>query len=258
MPTFSTCPLARRACNLSRSATRATRRGNTTVQSDNTSGYGPFAYDFKMGQYDVTVAAQYVAFLNTVASTADPYGLYSGNMEAASGALINIGIMQSYTKKNGYSYSFDGSATRRPAIAPCPTPVGVTARFCNWLQNGQPTGPEGPGTTETGAYTLGGITSHRPDRRNATRAHLLHPLGKQWYKAAYYNPAKGNYWAYPTQSNTAPSNVLSATARTAPTTSMAATRTRPTSDAGGGVCPPRPAPTGLTTWAATCSSGTKP
>ena len=37
------------------------------------------------------------------------------------------------------------------------------------------------------------------------------PSENEWYKAAYYNPTKGTYWAYPTQSNAAPSNVLSAT-----------------------------------------------
>jgi hypothetical protein len=37
------------------------------------------------------------------------------------------------------------------------------------------------------------------------------PSENEWYKAAFYNPAKGSYWTYPTQSNTVPSNVLSAT-----------------------------------------------
>ena len=27
-------------------------------------------------------------------------------------------------------------------------------RFANWLHNGQPTGSQGPGTTETGAYAI--------------------------------------------------------------------------------------------------------
>ena len=38
---------------------------------------------------------------------------------------------------------------------------GDAARFCNWLQNGQPTsGTEGTGTTETGAYTFNGATTN--------------------------------------------------------------------------------------------------
>ena len=37
---------------------------------------------------------------------------------------------------------------------------GDTARFVNWLANGQLTAPEGSGTTETGTYTLNGGTSN--------------------------------------------------------------------------------------------------
>jgi hypothetical protein len=37
---------------------------------------------------------------------------------------------------------------------------GDAARFMNWLHNGQPTGAQGMGTTERGAYTLDGATSH--------------------------------------------------------------------------------------------------
>ena len=36
-------------------------------------------------------------------------------------------------------------------------------------------------------------------------------MQNEWYKAAYYNPSNASYWLYPTQSNTYPSNVLSAT-----------------------------------------------
>ena len=86
------------------------------VESDGTTGYGSVAYDYKMGAYDVTVA-QYVAFLNAVATTADTYGLYNSNMEAFSGALDNISITQSYSKKT-YAYSFSDSPD--PQAGNCP------------------------------------------------------------------------------------------------------------------------------------------
>jgi hypothetical protein len=81
-------------------------------------------------------------------------------------------------------------------------------RFANWLDNGQPTGAEGPGTTETGTYTLtsDGITNNTVTRNaGATWAVTSE---NEWYKAAYYTPLGGtgnsnpNYWLYPTQSNT--------------------------------------------------------
>ena len=46
--------------------------------ADTTTGLGAVGYTYSIGKYDVT-AAQYVAFLNAVAST-DPYGLYTQSM----------------------------------------------------------------------------------------------------------------------------------------------------------------------------------
>jgi formylglycine-generating enzyme required for sulfatase activity len=80
-------------------------------------------------------------------------------------------------------------------------------RFVNWLENDQPIGLQGAGTTETGTYTISnGISETRAD--DVT---FLLPSEDEWYKAAYYQPfAEGgdtdNYWLYPTQSNTAPTD----------------------------------------------------
>jgi formylglycine-generating enzyme required for sulfatase activity len=92
---------------------------------------------------------------------------------------------------------------------------GDAARFCNWLQNGQPIGAEGNATTETGAYTLNGATSQlalETITRNAGATYFI-PSENEWYKAAFYKGGGVNagYWTYETQSDTAPSNVLSAT-----------------------------------------------
>src|SRR6478752_2647066 len=46
---------------------------------DGTSGYGPDGHPYYMAKYDVTVG-QYVEFLNAVATTSDPYGLYDSHM----------------------------------------------------------------------------------------------------------------------------------------------------------------------------------
>ena len=92
---------------------------------------------------------------------------------------------------------------------------GDAARFCNWLQNGQPTGAEGPTTTEAGAYTLSGATSTAAlmaVTRNGGAEYFI-PSENEWYKAAYYDPTlndgAGGYWTYPTKSNSTPSNALS-------------------------------------------------
>jgi formylglycine-generating enzyme required for sulfatase activity len=168
--------------------------------------YGSVGYAYRMGEYDVTVA-QYVQFLNAVAKT-DTYGLYNTDM-----ILPTFGITQSGSSGD-YSYSIGpgyNGTTQYSQAANCPifaVTWGDAARFCNWLQNGQPTGAEGPDTTETGAYTLNGDTTAYP-ARNAGATYFI-PSENELYKAAYYHPSTNAYWTYPTQSNTAPSNVLSA------------------------------------------------
>ena len=108
--------------------------------------YGAVAYDYQIGKYDVTVA-QYTAFLNAVA-TSDPFGLYNTNMASGSAAcgILRSGSPGTYT----YSVIKNGNYPVNDVS------WGDAARFCNCLQNGQPTGAEGSGTTETGAYTLAG------------------------------------------------------------------------------------------------------
>jgi formylglycine-generating enzyme required for sulfatase activity len=172
-----------------------------------TTGYGAVGYTYQIGKYDVTTA-QYTAFLNAVATTSDPYGLYYPSMASVGALIYGCGITQSGSA---------GSYTYTVATAYQNFPVnfitwGDAARFSNWLQNGQPSGSEGNGTTETGAYTLSGGTSNAAlmaVARNATATYFI-PTENEWYKAAYYNGGSTNvgYWTYPTKSNTAPGNTL--------------------------------------------------
>ena len=137
--------------------------------------YGSVAYVYQMGEYDVTVG-QYCQFLNAVAAT-DTYGLYNSYMAlAVTTAIPTVGIMQSgspgsYTYSVSYNAAaWNSYATNYPSLYPsalaaaadCPifdVTWGDAARFCNWLQNGQPTNlGEAAGSTETGAYTLNGAT----------------------------------------------------------------------------------------------------
>ena len=114
-----------------------------------TPGSGSVAYTYNIGKYDVTVA-QYTAFLNAVAAT-DTYGLYYTNMSQTPwGGITQSGSAGSYT------YSVVSGYANRPANY---VTWGDAARFANWLNKGQPTGAEGPNTTEAGSYTLNGAMS---------------------------------------------------------------------------------------------------
>ena len=70
---------------------------------------------------------------------------------------------------------------------------------------------QGPGTTETGSYTLSGATTDAAldaVTRNATAKYVI-PTENEWYKAAYYDPTKGgtNYWLYPMRTDNVPFSV---------------------------------------------------
>jgi len=182
-----------------------------------TTGYGSVPYTYQMGTYDVTLA-QYADFLNAVAKT-DTYGLYNSNMGNGGGELYPFGIGRSGSP-GSYSYSVTGSVTGVANLPVFDVSWGDAARFCNWLQNGQPTGTE-LSTTGSGAYTLNGGTSESAllaVSRNAGATYFI-PSEDEWYKAAFFDPSlnggAGGYWKYPTKSNAAPNNSL-AFARTTP------------------------------------------
>ena len=195
-----------------------TRIGNPGNDADKT-GYGSVPTTFWIGTFEVTIR-QYCDFLNAVAAT-DPYGLYD---PAMAGVLNSAGISRSGTS-GSYSYApvnNAGDSSRRPV-----TYVNWfdAARFANWMANGQPAGPQGPSTTENGAYNLAGATTGAavpPNLINPNRggrpAFFL-PTEDQWYKAAYYSPKlnrnRGGYFRYATASNTAPGNIPGSTSNTA-------------------------------------------
>ena len=157
-------------------------------------------YTFGIGTYDVTLT-QYTAFLNAVAQT-DTYSLYNASMATDTGiaGISRTGVSGSYS----YTVLGDG---QRPV-----TYVSWldAARFCNWLNNGQPqTHLENLSTTEDGAYFLNGDTCIGLETKNLV-ANWWIPSENEWYKAAYYDPSLngglGGYWKYATRSNILPGN----------------------------------------------------
>jgi formylglycine-generating enzyme len=171
---------------------------DTVVESDGTKNYGSVSYLYNIDKYDVTVG-QYTSFLNAVATTGDPYGLYDSLMATDKNSA---GIAQSGSTGH-FTYSVIGSANHPVTYVEW----GDAARFANWLANGQPTGAEGIGTTETGSYTLNGAQGSALDaiNRNANATWVL-PNENEWYKAAYYKPSTSTYYQYPFSSSTAPTS----------------------------------------------------
>jgi len=176
-------------------------------------GFGGVDYVYDIGNFEVT-AGQYAAFLNAVAAT-DAYGLYSVYMNLGEGScrIERTGLWGSY------SYSVADDWAHRPVNF---VSWEDAARFCNWLHNGQPEGTQDATTTEDGSYDLSAThqyydTGNLEGLRTALMAVVREPdatwvvpTEDEWYKAAYhYNDGvTGNYYDYPTSSDSVPSNDL--------------------------------------------------
>ncbi|QDV91040.1 Formylglycine-generating sulfatase enzyme [Phycisphaerae bacterium RAS2] len=181
--------------------------GDTRFPNAGAPNIGKVDYDFRISKFEVT-AKQYTMFLNAVAAS-DPHGLYNPSMGNTTGGVVSGANIQRSGKPGSYTYSVPDDWADRPVNY---VSWGDAARFANWLQNGQPTGPQSLTTTEDGAYHLNGATSIAQlmaVTRRPTAAWAI-PTESEWYKAAYHkNDGLGsNYWNYPTASNNTPSSVL--------------------------------------------------
>jgi hypothetical protein len=127
--------------------------GDTRYPSGGVPSFGGVDYTYNIGKYEVT-AGQYTEFLNAVAAT-DTYGLYNTSMGNVPALGANI---QRSGSSGSYTYSVAADWADRPVNY---VSWGDSARFSNWLHNGQPTGPQGLSTTEDGSYFLNGATSIR-------------------------------------------------------------------------------------------------
>lgn len=168
----------------------------------NTDGRGSVATNFAISQFEIT-NDQYARFLNSVATDSDPNGLWDVLMGGDPRGGINR-----FNAVAPFKYAARTNMAGKPV---CFVSWADAARFCNWLHNGQPGGPQGPTTTETGAYTMPGGGGPGPVARNPGAKWYL-PNENEWYKAAYHDPVNAgadasgtpDYWLYPTQSDAAP------------------------------------------------------
>jgi sulfatase modifying factor 1 len=173
-----------------------------------TSGFGAVAYTYRIGKTEVT-AGQYAEFLNAVAGV-DTYGLYNPAMWSERYAC-KISRTGAGTEADPYVYGAAADAADRPVNF---VSWGDAARFANWLTNGRPTGAQDLMTTEDGSYYLNGATSKAALMAVARKpsARYVIPTEDEWYKAAYYDPAKpggAGYWDYPTRTNIPPGHDMS-------------------------------------------------
>ncbi len=231
------------------------------MQAD-TTGYGSVGYNYNIGKYEVT-AGQYTEFLNAVAVT-DTYGLYNTYMDTVNDSY-GCKIKRSGAS-GSYTYSVASDWANRPVNY---VSWGDSARFANWLHNGQPTGVQGLATTEDGAYYLNGATTDAQLMAVNREADWRWAITSEneWYKAAYYKggSTSAGYWDYPTSSDTAPGNDMAdafgnnANSTTTLAMALAPTPSTPASTLQSPASSRTPrVPTAHSIRAATSGSGTRP
>jgi len=159
--------------------------GNVGNGPDDT-GFGAVDNAYRIATTEVT-NNQYAQFLSNVAAT-DTFGVWHTSMD-----ITQTGSAGSYTY--AATTGFGSKPVRLVSFF-------NAMRFVNWLENGQPIGPQGPETTEDGTYSISDGIS---ETRTNTATFFL-PSEDEWYKAAYHknDGVTANYWDYPTQSDDAP------------------------------------------------------
>ena len=188
--------------------------GNPGNAADST-GYGAVSYEYNIGKYEVT-AGQYRDFLNAVDPTgANADGLYNSSMDSNSyGCQI--------TRNSGSTYDFSGAPSGTTEADWENRPVNYVswynaAMYANWATSGNinqgaydTSAGTNWGSSNASDYT--GITAHDSvamDALVATHGKVyVIPTEDEWYKAAYHknDGVTGNYYDYPTSSDTTPSN----------------------------------------------------
>ncbi|MCX7406236.1 MAG: SUMF1/EgtB/PvdO family nonheme iron enzyme [Planctomycetia bacterium] len=169
--------------------------GNAGNAANSVTSRGSVATAFKMQKNEVT-NAEYAEFLNSQGKS-NTNGIYNPLMGSDS---ANGGITQSGST-GAFTYSVKSNMASRPVNY---VHWFSSARFTNWLHNGQLTSA----STETGAYTLNNAITGNSVVRNAN-ANVYLPNLNEWEKAAYYAGTGSTYTLYPTNSNTLPTASLS-------------------------------------------------
>jgi len=179
-------------------------------------GYGAVNYAYNIGKYEVT-AGQYTEFLNAVdPDGTNPHGLYNDNMDS------NTYGCQITWNSDSSTYDFSGAPSGTVADWQ-DRPVNYVswydaAMFANWMTSGNvdqgayDTSP-GAGWGDSNASNYTGITAHDSPEMGALVVTYgkvwVIPTEDEWYKAAYHknDGDTGNYFDYPTSSDTAPGYV---------------------------------------------------
>ncbi len=180
---------------------------NSTCGPSLSTPCGAVAYPYEIGKYEVT-NSQYAEFLNAVdPAGANTLSLYYPAFDDSQNPhcvyfMVDCnyqGIRFVPAQPSGGKYVVKVGMGHKPVNL---VSWFSALRFANWMHNGQ-----GPGSTETGAYTLLGGTPTPSNALTVARnpgAIVFLPSEHEWYKAAYYSGASVIWLDYPTGTNSVP------------------------------------------------------
>jgi formylglycine-generating enzyme required for sulfatase activity len=157
--------------------------------------WGSVGYEFSPATTEVT-NADFMNFLNSVADQADPARLYNEEMASdPRGGIVREG------QTAPFAYKVKPNMANKPANF---VSWLDAARYTNWLENGEPAGLQGSGTTEDGAFDLLIVQDPGVDAILSESAQTSLLTENEWYKSAFYNLPNQTYWLYPTGSDSEP------------------------------------------------------
>jgi formylglycine-generating enzyme required for sulfatase activity len=178
--------------------------GQTLSYSGTSMTFGAVADPFRIMKYEWTNSL-YVDYLNAV----DPQGTNPNSIYNASMASDPRGGITNTGSTDGSRYAVRTDMGAKPVNF---VTWWDAARVANWLHNGGQTygtsDSSASAPQNTGAYAVGTGTSGSVPAVTAGALFFI-PTEDQWYKAAYYRGGgtSAGYWAYATQSDTAPTAV---------------------------------------------------
>ena len=171
--------------------------GDPGNENDIDGGIGAVANTFWIATTEIT-NRQYAEFLNAVAAT-DTNSLFYTGADPVVMEITRSGV------SGGFTYAANAGRENKALTR---ATFWNSARFANWMHNGQPAGAQDASTTEDGAYTLNGFNANGGGgiTRNVGAQYWI-PSRDEWHKAGYYDPNKtggAGYWNYATGSDTFP------------------------------------------------------
>jgi formylglycine-generating enzyme required for sulfatase activity len=196
--------------------------GDRMNEYDPDTGFGNVSYEYCINKFETTIL-EWCNFVNSIASYASASGVPTDS--DTYGVINNTFLSQvNHTEPSGFPGNYEFVPISGNENKPITDIDWLdTLRFCNWLNNGQPSGFQTVNndgmtpntlTTEGGSYSINGDISNTIFYSPSPTGEYRLPRMNEWYKAAFYKSGDrattscgrliDGYWNYATQNDGVP------------------------------------------------------